>query len=134
MKAILDTNVVISACFWKGAPHDCLIAWAEGRYEAAISPPQLMEYQEVFEELMGRYPDIKPVNWVAALGEAAELVFPVESVRGVSPDPFDDMVLECALGADADFLVSGDKKHLLPLGQFRDIPIIRPADFLARLK
>ena len=44
-----------------------------------------------------------------------------------------DMVLECALAAEADCIVSGDKRHLLPLKVFRGIPIIRPADFLRRL-
>ena len=44
------------------------------------------------------------------------------------------MVLECALAGEADYIVSGDKKHLLPLRQFRDIPIVSPAEFLRRLK
>jgi putative PIN family toxin of toxin-antitoxin system len=133
MKVVLDTNVVISACFWRGAPHDCLIAWAKGHYEAVISPPLLAEYEEVLEEMCRRYPKRQPVDWVSVLGESAELVFPVETIRGASADPFDDMVLECALGAEADYLVSGDKKHLLPLGEFRGIPIIPPGEFIRRL-
>ena len=44
------------------------------------------------------------------------------------------MVLECALAGEADYIVSGDKKHLLPLRQFREIPIVSPAEFLRRLK
>jgi predicted nucleic acid-binding protein len=43
------------------------------------------------------------------------------------------MVLECALAGEADYLVTGDKKHLLPLRQFRGIRIISPAEFLKRL-
>jgi predicted nucleic acid-binding protein len=43
------------------------------------------------------------------------------------------MVLECALAAEADYIVSGGKKHLLPLRQFRDTPIVSPSDFLRRL-
>jgi predicted nucleic acid-binding protein len=41
--------------------------------------------------------------------------------------------LECALAGEADFIVSGDKKHLLALRQFQGIPIVSPADFLRRL-
>jgi len=70
---------------------------------------------------------------VEALTESAELVFPVERASGATPDPDDEMVLECALTVEADFIVSGDKKHLLPLREFRGIPIISPADFLRRL-
>jgi predicted nucleic acid-binding protein len=67
------------------------------------------------------------------LTESAELVFPVERASGATLDPDDEMVLECAMAAAADFIVSGDKKHLLALGQFRDIPIVSPAEFLRRL-
>jgi predicted nucleic acid-binding protein len=41
--------------------------------------------------------------------------------------------LECALAGEADFIVSGDKQHLLALRQFQGIPIVSPADFLRRL-
>jgi predicted nucleic acid-binding protein len=44
------------------------------------------------------------------------------------------MVLECALAAEADYIVSGDKKHLLALQQFQGISIVSPADFLRRIK
>ena len=39
-----------------------------------------------------------------------------------------------ALVAEANYIVSGDKRHLLPLRQFRGIPIVSPSDFLRRLK
>jgi len=69
----------------------------------------------------------------AVLTESAELVFPVERASDVTPDPDDEMILECALAAEADFIVSGDKKHLLELRQFQGIPIVSPADFLRRI-
>ena len=133
MKVVFDTNVVASASFWRGAPSDCLAAWAQGRCEAVASPALLAEYHETVEELRLDYPRRKYVGWVAALTESAELVFPVERASGATFDPDDEMVLECALAAEADFLVSGDKKHLLALGQFRGIPIVSPAEFLRRL-
>lgn len=95
-----------------------------------ISPALLAEYHETIEELRSDYPDRKPVDWANALGESAELVFPTERASGVTADPDDEMVLECAIAAEADFIVSGDKKHLLPLRKHRGIRIISPADFL----
>ena len=134
MKVVFDTNVVISASFWRGAPFDCLAAWAQGRCEAVVSPALLAEYQETLEELQLDHPKSKPVEWVAGLTEAAELVFPSDRASGATPDPADEMVLECALAGEVDCIVTGDKKHLLPLREFHGIQIIGPADFLRRLK
>ena len=133
MKVVFDTNVVASASFWRGVPFDCLAAWAQGRCEAVVSPALLAEYHEVIEELRLEYPGHLCVEWADALTEAAVLVFPTDRVTGATPDPGDEMVLECALAAEADYIVSGDKRHLLPLRAFRDIPIISPSDFLRRL-
>ena len=130
MTVVFDTNVVVSACLWQGAPFRCLALWANGGFRAAISPPLFAEYEETLTELRLDYPDRRVVDWVEALRDAADLVFPVESAKGMVADPFDEMVLECAMAASASFIVTGDKKHLLPLGRFRGIPIVNPSDFL----
>jgi putative PIN family toxin of toxin-antitoxin system len=130
MIAVFDTNVVVSACLWRGAPFECLAAWAGERCNAAISPQLLGEYVETLEELRLDYPERPLVDWVSSLRDAADLVFPVERATGAVSDPFDEMVLECALAASADVIVTGDKRHLLPLGRFRGITILSPADFL----
>ncbi|MGA2281153.1 MAG: putative toxin-antitoxin system toxin component, PIN family [Verrucomicrobiota bacterium] len=133
MKVVFDTNVVASASFWRGTPFDCLAAWAQGRCEAVVSPALLAEYYETIEELRLEYPRRKPVEWIDALTESAELIFPTERATGATPDAGDEMVLECALAAEADYIVTGDKKHLLPLREFHDIRIVSPSDFLRRL-
>lgn len=133
MRAVFDTNVVASASFWRGAPFQCLAAWANGRCEACVSPELLAEYHETIGELSLEYADRQAVPWAAALAESATLVFAAERARGATADPGDEMVLECALAADAEVIVTGDKKHLLPLRRFRDIEIIPPREFLRRL-
>ena len=130
MRVVFDTNVVASASFWRGTPFDCLAAWAKGRCEAVVSPALLSEYHETIEELRLEYPGRKFVAWSDALAESTTLVFPMENASGATIDPDDEMILECAIAAEADYIVTGDKKHLLPLRQFRDIPIVNPADFL----
>ena len=134
MRVVFDTNVVASASFWRGKPFDCLAAWAQGRGEAAVSPALVAEYHETIEELRLEYPDRVPVEWAEALAESALLVFPIDRAMGATADPGDEMLLECALAAEADYIVTGDRKHLLPLRQFRGIPIVSPADLLHRLK
>ena len=133
MKVVFDTNVVASATFWRGAPFDCLVAWSQGRCEAIVSPSLLAEYHETIDELRKEYPDHPSVAWTEALTDAATLIFPTERARGATPDPNDEMILECAVAAEADAIVSGDKKHLLPLRKFRGICILSPADFLRTL-
>jgi putative PIN family toxin of toxin-antitoxin system len=133
VKAVFDTNVVASASFWRGAPFDCLRAWAQGRCEVFVTPALLAEYHEITEELRADYPDRQFVPWAETLTESATLIFASETARHATPDPNDEMVLECALAAEADVIVSGDKKHLLSLREFRGIPIIPPAEFLRRL-
>jgi len=133
LRILFDTNVVVSAAFWQGAPFQCLAAWAEGKCEAVISPQILAEYHETMEELRADYPKITPVEWVEALGKAAELVFPTHRATGATTDPNDEKILEAALAAEADCIVSGDKKHLLALKEYEGIPILSPADFLRRL-
>ena len=133
MKVVFDTNVVASATFWRGAPFDCLAAWVQRRFEIVVSPALLAEYHETIEALRQTYPNRPSVAWAEALTDAATLVFPVERARRATPDPDDEMILECALAAEVNVIVSGDKKHLLSLRRFRGIPILSPSDFLRSL-
>ena len=133
MKVVFDTNIVASASFWRGKPFDCLTAWARGEIAVYVSPQLLSEYFDTVEELAARYPDKRRVEWIEVLTASADLVFPTDRARGETPDPDDEMVLECALAAEANYLVSGDKKHLLPLREFRGIKIITADAFLKML-
>ena len=98
-----------------------------------MSAALLAEYHETIEELCLDYPSRKCLAWVEALTEAAELVFPIERAPGATPDPGDEMILECARAAEADCIVSGDTRHLLALRQFQGIPIVSPAELLRRM-
>ncbi len=62
---------------------------------------------------------------------AAAVHEPEESVDVIENDPTDNRILECALAANANLVITGDKKHLLPLGSFRGISIVGLRDFLA---
>lgn len=134
MKVVFDTNVVASASFWRGKPFDCLSAWAQGKCEAVVSPATLAEYHETIEELCLRSVDRKPVEWADSLAESAVLVFPTDRATGATSDPDDEMILECALAGEVDYIVSGDKKHLLSLGEFRGIRVVSPAEFVRILE
>ena len=65
--------------------------------------------------------------------EVGELVFPTLRLPGIASDPDDEMVVECAVGGRADFLVTGDKKHLLPLREVHGVQIVSVNEFPAMM-
>lgn len=68
------------------------------------------------------------------LGELCPTPTPTpDSVSELSGDPDDDKIIASAVAAGADYLVSGDAKHVLPLGRVDQMQIMRPQDFLAHL-
>lgn len=56
------------------------------------------------------------------------------TLRGVTVDPQDDYIIECAIVAQATHIITGDRKHLLPLGKYGSIQIVAPAQFLQIVK
>ena len=70
VRVVFDTNIVISASFWRGKPFDCLSAWARGKFVAAASPQLLSEYFETLEEMLHRYPGKPFVPWAQTLTES----------------------------------------------------------------
>ena len=61
-------------------------------------------------------------------------VAPKETLDIIKTDPDDNRILECAAAAQSDYIVTGDKRHILPLGSFRGKPIMKVADFLHQLQ
>jgi uncharacterized protein len=124
IKAILDTNVIVSGIFWKGAPFEILEAWQKRRFLLAVSLPILSEYRRVPSSVLGSILEVIELH--------SEMVEPVSFTRTVCSDPDDDKFLEAAFAADADYVVSGDAA-LLSLKNYHGIRIVRPAQFLELL-
>ena len=132
VKAILDTNVIISGIFWKGAPFEILKAWQEHRFRLAITLPILNEYRRVLDEMTKKHPLPVLSSILEVIELYSEMVEPVSLAGTVCSDPDDDKFLEAALAADADYVVSGDAA-LLRLKNHHRIQIVRPAQFLKLL-
>ena len=58
---------------------------------------------------------------------------PKAAPEPITGDPDDDLILACAIEARVDILVSGDRKHLLPVGTHQGIRIVTPQSLLAEL-
>jgi hypothetical protein len=61
------------------------------------------------------------------------LVIPSRRIAVIREDPADNMFLECAAEAEADYIISGDR-HLLRLGIFEGTPILSPRAYLTRVQ
>jgi predicted nucleic acid-binding protein len=95
----------------------------------------MVELERILVEKFGFEPD----RWLGIeqllVGLATKLV-PAPSGRpeAISGDPDDDLILACAVEAGVEVLVSGDRRHLLPLGEHRGVRIITPQALLAELR
>lgn len=67
-------------------------------------------------------------------GAVAETPAAPESAAALSGDPADDRILACAVENGVDVLVSGNKRHLLPLGSSRGVRILTPQALLVELR
>ena len=131
-RVVADTNILVSALQFGGKPKQLLDLVTDGQVELDISEAIIGETLRVLRDKFHRSPD-----WLAEterqLRVIARLVEPTESLRAIEADPTDDRILECAVAAEAEVIVSGDT-HLLSLGSFRGIPIQRVTEFLGGLQ
>ena len=131
MKAVLDTNVVISGIFFGGVPRAVLEAWAEGRFELCLSPLIFDEYMRTCDRLAELHPGLEYTEILATLiGNGTLLADPAEMPE-VTADPDDDKFMACAKRCGA-VVVSGDR-HLLDASGWEGVEVLTPRDFLARL-
>ncbi len=130
MKAVVDTNVLISAFVFPGGSPEAVYRLAlVGAFDLVTSPPLLLELGRILQQKFQWEPTMAEdaVRQVARIGTIVE---PATSVSDIEDDPADNRVLEAAAESDADAIVSGDR-HLLDLGTWRGIPILPPALFIA---
>lgn len=127
-----DSNILISALQYGGKPLTLLDMAQDGRVELAISDDILTETLRILRDKFHH-----TTEWLQDaenhLREITTHVFPAERLDVVTADPDDNRVLECAVAADSEVIVSGDT-HLLQLGTFRGIPVMTVAAFLARFE
>ena len=130
MIIVCDTNVLISALLFPGGPPDEILKLVrEGYVKLAISMEICAELEGVLREKF-EMPEKDAKEVIKSIREISFLVQPKEKISLIKEDPSDNRILECAVAADADYIISGDLKHLQPLKEFRGIPILSPAKVL----
>lgn len=128
IKAVLDTNIIISALFWKGLPCEIVKSGIGGEFQMITSEEILMEIKGKLESKFNA-PQDKINELIKIILVNSFVVIPTCEIKAVKIDPNDDKIIECAIAGEAHFIVSGDK-HLLDLKQYKYIKIANSQEFL----
>jgi uncharacterized protein len=129
LRVTADINIVVSGLnFPDGHPNKLLELARAGDIELAVSAAILDEMTDVLTRQFD-WPEPDILEARRQFGLFAKHVAPTEAVQAVKDDPDDNAILECAIAAGSQYIVSGDR-HLLQMGTFRSIPVLKVAAFL----
>ena len=132
MRVVLDTNVLLSALAFPGStPDQVLQRVRRGEVALFLSAFIPAELERILRDKF-RFTTRQTDERVAVIRRMATLVEPTERIALVVAKDDDNRILECAVAAHADYLVTGDKEHLLPLRSIGATQIVTPAAFLER--
>ena len=139
IRAVLDTNVLASGfvefATAERAPARLLRLWREQRFALVVSAEILTELLNTFADPYFRR-QLTPEQIHAAqllLQEEAIWTPLTARISSVATHPEDDQILAAAISAQAEFLVTGDKK-LQQLGAYQGVRMISPRAFLDLLE
>lgn len=132
LKVVVDTSVFIAGLLTKNpmsSPAQIIEMWRNGEFTLVMSPHILREL--VAKMIEKDIPEDVIVDFVSTLAKLALHVPGAYETQRLTPiDPDDNMFLAAALEAGADYIVSCDKKSLLPLKHFHGTQIRTPELFL----
>lgn len=132
MRVVLDTNVLVSALIRRDSvPGQILEAWFEDRFILLIHPFLLEELHAVTRRPRIRAL-IRPSEAGRLVNQIRAIAEPVTNLPATrrSADPADDFLLAMSEVGHADYLVTGDKSHLLVLGRHDRTVILTARAFL----
>lgn len=131
LRAVLDTNVVVSAALKPHSLPAAIVSAATAQlFTLCLSDGIRDEYQHVLTRgKFGFTPDLVS-RFLAELDATARKVTPTERLA-ITRDSEDNKFLECAVEANASHLVTGNTRHF-PY-QFRTIRVVMPREFFALL-
>lgn len=129
LKVVFDTNVYISAVLNAGKSREVLVtSLAREDIEVLISDSILSEIERVLiSKLRRSYMDV--INILTVIRENAIMIYPESKISVIKYDESDNRIIEFAISGKANYIVSGDQHHLLPLKEYQGIIIISPSDF-----
>ncbi len=111
LRLVVDTNVVVSAALKpEGVQRSILLLALTKPVRLYVSNPILSEYRAVLSRPELQIRKGLRAQLLQLIANRAHVVAPVRSLR-VSSDPGDNIFLECADTARADYLITGNSRH-----------------------
>ena len=132
IKAIFDTNVLVSAWFWKGAESKLVELAEEGIIEVYTSLQLLAELKRALEYPKFRLERSEIDGICDYYVLVLRIVEPKHTINVIVEDPEDNRVIECADEVEADYIISGNH-HLLNLKKHGNTRIVRAREMLLEL-
>jgi len=132
LRVVLDTNVYISAAILGRVCEEIIQTCRFSNLKVFISKDIMDEIKDKLSQKF-LWQDDQVNIFLESIIEFCKIVEVNEKITYIKDDPDDDKILECAVSADCDFIISGDK-HLLRLKSCKEIKILNPADFLLILR
>jgi putative PIN family toxin of toxin-antitoxin system len=137
-RLVLDTNVVVAGLLWNGPPRRLLEAAIAGEVDLFSSAVLLDELVHTlgYAKFAARIESFGAsiAALVAQYTALVSLVAPASVPRVVASDADDDHVIAAAVAAGAELIVTGDRKHLLPIGSHQGIAIVTAREVVERLE
>ena len=133
MKIACDTKVLVSGILFGGHARRILLLASRGRLTNFITDDILRESKDVLLRPKFKLSSQHVIAIIALFRDTFELVHPAQHHKVVQSDPDDDRILDAAVEAHAEIIVSGDN-HLRCLGSWRGIRILSPAEFVGEIE
>ena len=127
LRAVLDSNVLVSALAFKGVPMQVVQNVFIKKFQPLTSIFIAEEVKRTLTDKLG-LGRAEAEFLLDTYESVAEIILP-EDIEPTSRDPKDDPILAVAIAGEADYVVTGDN-DLLILKEFQGIKIISPAEFL----
>lgn len=132
MRVVFDCNILISLVLSHGETLSFLLClWEKNNFIVFISEEIKEEIREVLNRLIiRRYLKQKTAEDFFEFVQEHTIEIKVKSDLNLSPDKKDNRYLNCSIDGNVDYLVTGDKKHLLSLKRIGEAKIISANDFV----
>ncbi len=128
-KVVIDTNVFISGLCFAGRPAEILELLDKGEIEVCVSPFILAELARILTEKF-EWDEEMVARAIGFIKAKASVIQPQIRLSVIKGKEDDNRILECGLAGEVQYIISGDKRHILPLKQYSGIKILPPAEFL----
>jgi putative PIN family toxin of toxin-antitoxin system len=125
--------VLVSGILFGGHARQILLLASRGKITNFISEDMLHEARDVLLRPKFKLSPQQVIAIIALFSDTFELVYPAQQHKVIQSDPDDDRILDAAVEAQVEIIVSGDK-HLRSLGLWRGIRMLSPAEFVKEIE